>query len=93
MSKWKTIDSAPRDGTPILLFTTNYGVVEAWFFQGEWSEDTHISPAEYTGSSWVCADDQFHIEVEESPFGFHDGTATHWMPLPAPPEKHQGEKP
>lgn len=89
MSEWKTIDSAPLDGSSVLLFTTCHGIVEAWFAQGEWSEETPISPREYSGAVWVCADDAFQIEVEEGVFengANHHGTATHWMPLPEPPQ-------
>lgn len=84
---WQPIETAPKDGTSVLLFTTCHGVCEAWFAKGEWSDDTPISPAEYSGESWVCCDDAFSLEVELGPDGWeHHGTATHWMPLPAPPE-------
>ena len=32
---WRPIETAPRDGTPVLLFTTGYGIVEAWFAPAE----------------------------------------------------------
>lgn len=85
MSEWKPIETAPRDGTSILLFTTCHGVVEAWFAEGEWSEETPECPRDYSGAAWVCADDAFSIEVEETEPMEH-GTATHWMPLPEPPK-------
>jgi hypothetical protein len=89
MSTWQPIETAPRDGSSVLLFTTCHGICEAWFSQGEWSDDTPISPREYSGSAWVCCDDAFSIEVEElggdGP-GYHDGTATHWMPIPVSPK-------
>lgn len=86
-SKWRKIETAPKDGTSILLFTTCHGMVEAWFAPGEWTEH-HEHGREYSGPVWVCADDAFQIEVEEmgpSPSDLHHGTATHWMPLPEPP--------
>lgn len=89
MSEWQTIETAPRDGTTVLLYTTCHGACEAWFSKGEWSQETPINPREYSGSAWVCCDDAFQIEVEEyGPNGrrYYDGTATHWMPLPAPPK-------
>ncbi len=88
MMEWQPISTAPMDGTNVLLFTTCHGACEAWFAKGEWSDDTPISPAEYSGSAWVCCDDAFQIEVEEcgpEDGDFHHGTATHWMPLPKPP--------
>ena len=83
MSKWRPIETAPRDETPILIYTTCHGVVEAWYHAGSWNQH-HESP-EYDGAVWVCADDAFQIEVEETTPPC-DGTATHWMPLPDPPD-------
>lgn len=80
---WQPIATAPRDETHILLFTTVHGQVEAWFSAGGWSET--IDGREYDGPVWVCGDDAFQIEIEEIPDGYHDGAATHWMPLPEPP--------
>jgi len=81
------IETAPRDGSNILILTTYHGMVEAHFAPGEWTE--HQEGREYSGAVWVCGDDAWQIEIEE--FGeegrkhgqeFHDGTATHWRPLP-----------
>lgn len=86
--EWQPIKYAPMDGTSVLLFTTCHGVVEARFDPGYWTEDTPISPREYFGGAWVCADDAFQIEVELGVYpdgSAHHGTATHFMPLPSPP--------
>lgn len=84
-AQWQPIETAPKDGTSVLLYT-KYGMCEGWFLKGEWSEDTPISPAEYSGDVWVCYDDEFTIEVELGPDGFESHwPATHWMPLPPPP--------
>ena len=84
MTDWQPIETAPRNGTSVLLFTKCHGVAEAWFHQGEW-QNHHEYGAEYTGSSWVCCDDAFSIEVEETD-PMHHGTATHWTSLPEPPK-------
>lgn len=87
---WQPIETAPQDGTSVLLLTTCHGICEAWFAKGEWSDDTPISPTEYFGAAWVCCDDAFQIEVEEgcgeNGETFH-GTATHWMALPVAPKE------
>lgn len=89
MSDWQSISLAPKDGTKVLLFTTCHGQVEAWRDQGVWT-DHFETGREYSGSSWVCADDAFQIEIEEGPDNYENhGTATHWQPLPPPPV--QGE--
>lgn len=84
MSEWQPIETAPRDGSHILIHTRNHGAVEAWFSPGEWS-DNYECGREYNGPVWVCGDDAWQVEIEEVPEGFHDSEATHWRPLPAPP--------
>jgi hypothetical protein len=78
-----SMSSAPRDGTPVLLRTRTHGYVEAYFTPGEWSDDTPISPREYSGAVWVCGDDLYQIEVEECPAGYNDGEAVGWLHKPA----------
>ncbi len=86
---WQPMDTAPRDETHVLLFTTDHGQVEAWFACGEWHD--YLEGREYDGPSWVCADDAFQIEIEELPGGlFYDGTATAWRPLHLPPMMNGG---
>ena len=79
-SVWQPIETAPKDGTPILI-KTPIGVVEAWFAKGQWTAATPYSEAEYEGAVWVCYDDKFEIEVEETETGY-TSEATHWMPIP-----------
>jgi hypothetical protein len=89
MMEWQPIESAPRDGTSILILADGMAI-EAWYAQGEWSDDTPISPAEYSGPAWVAFDDALQFEIEEGagPDGQDcHGTVTHWMPLPPPPKE------
>lgn len=80
---WQPIETAPKDGTEILI-RTDRGAVQAWYSPGEWSDETPDHPREYSGSVWVCYDDVFQIEIEETPEGDFSA-AKQWMPLPKPP--------
>jgi hypothetical protein len=79
--QWRPIESAPRDGTPVLVAVHDGDrrlVGEAYFNMFEeraddptgswwWANET---PGEYT-------DEAIHMRW----------TITHWMPLPSPPEQ------
>lgn len=82
MSDWKLIESAPKDGTPILLYHKNIGVVCGW-----WTENKSYP--------WAFVDGTERYEPEECGDGIPDLISynafhiqfgpTHWMPLPQPP--------
>lgn len=81
--EWNTLDTVPKDGTPIILANFNAqclltGAPHVWTarwvshtqdFSGEVfeEEDPHF---------WECS----HAAMNEN------GEPTHWMPLPKPPE-------
>ena len=78
-SAWKPIESAPRDGTAILVYWHSPHVeehtvcdvncaVSAW-----WSEEGE-------NGEWIC-----YMDMPEDPTLHFD--PTHWMPLPPPPEQ------
>jgi len=87
-SPWRSMESAPKDGTSVLLHNNNapgnpsgrmetcedYNtVVGAW-----WASDESDRDADGFGD-WMCYMDA--IEDPRCPF-----EPTHWMPLPAAPE-------
>lgn len=81
MSKWKPIETAPKDGSWILLCggSINYGWVgdgEPSCVSGQWT--TWLNGATASGH-WQFAwyDGGFYGEYENP---------THWAPLPPPPE-------
>ena len=69
--RWQPIESAPKDGTAVLLhYTTSpFGGV-AYLIEGAWHQ-VHTEPDELF-DGW------------ETPFGFV-GEPTHWTPLPPLP--------
>lgn len=80
---WKPMKTAPRNETNVLLLTTTYGVVEA-YYAPLCTYETMDGP-DADGAVWVCADDQFQIEVEEFSddnldIHYHDGEAIGWLP-------------
>ncbi|WP_419792501.1 hypothetical protein [Pseudomonas citronellolis] len=82
MSEWQPIDTAPRDGTEIILRRGARVSSGAWI---EWSKSAaehHSTTGEYlgqveydSGTCWSSWDGGF---TEDEP-------PTHWQPLPAPP--------
>jgi hypothetical protein len=73
MDKWKPIDSAPKDGTGLLLWVTRFGTTPAG--QSE--------PAPVVGfwhgkiERWKVAPEYLNREEDLHP--------SHWMELPKPP--------
>ena len=68
--KWEPIDTAPKDGTVILVYREDAGIFTAH----------HVSPASIVGGcdyseSWFTTDGE----------DLTDDMPTHWMPLPEPP--------
>lgn len=86
--QWQPIETAPRDGTSILLFHKHFGIVQGWYAPLEISHD-HEGNDTSEGDFWVICDDAIEVEVEHNDNQYLDGPVTHWMPLlasPTPPE-------
>lgn len=89
MSEWKTIESAPKDGTEILIFKAGweFAPVAKWGFQD--CEGVDEQPACVGG--WMMTDDATPCGAcEEGFIGWNEDVEegvmpTHWQPLPAPP--------
>lgn len=77
MGEWKTIDSAPKDGTPIDL----------WAAERERYVNSRISDCQFVNGRWVhhrtVYDDDEFTGGDDMAQVFN---ATHWMPLPPPPK-------
>lgn len=80
--EWQPIETAPKDGTPILVFSPYADI----------SEPTNIIVAKYGKH----ADETWWEPCENlirDAIGCVDPAPTHWMPLPKPPGYHPGNHP
>ena len=72
MSEWRTMESAPRDGSFILLCRAG--------------EDYEYSTHVYVGTYVLFDDDPCDCVWLADGLYHSDGCFTHWMPLPEPPK-------
>jgi hypothetical protein len=76
MSEWQPIESAPKDGTHVLL----------WFPAGYWATEVHVAIG-----LWDSGEDEGWYAGDEShSMTAHGAPPTYWMPLPAPPGADPG---
>mgnify|MGYP003442310506 CR=1 FL=1 len=72
--EWQPIETAPKDGTEVILFTSHNGceIVESFDAVqiGYWDEGNSTACIFFRLPSWRCK---------------KIGEPTHWMPLPTPP--------
>lgn len=80
--EWMPIETAPKDGTEVLVYFRQHGAKSV-----SWSDRDGCSDSEW--ATW-CVDDHKH-----GPFpvrGYMKKDSTHWMPLPPPPVHQEEEK-
>ncbi|WP_442935585.1 DUF551 domain-containing protein [Nitratireductor sp. CH_MIT9313-5] len=73
--KWQPIETAPQDGSVILVYRSDAGVFAAHYVE----EDAHLSTA-LNPPEGNCY--WFSTSGED----LTGDMPTHWMPLPSPPE-------
>lgn len=82
MSGWQTIDSAPRDGTEIILRKGDRVTAGAWIEWAKSESHFHDTTGEYVGE--VEIESGAHWQSWDGGF-CDDDEPTHWQPLPSPP--------
>ncbi|ENU4129515.1 TPA: DUF551 domain-containing protein [Pseudomonas aeruginosa] len=80
MSEWKTIDSAPKDGTKFLGYCPDYGVRET--HMRKYTEGSIGYATWQRGDGPLNAGWDWFDTIHSSILNWRP---THWMPLPAPP--------
>lgn len=70
--KWQPIETAPKDGTNILLYEPKNEFNPPEYFVGRWEKSR--DPFIY-GTSWECSE-----------YGAFNHHPTHWIPLPDAPK-------
>ena len=81
MIEWRLIDTAPKDGTRVMLW-------RGFPQYGDWDE---MVIAEWHGDEWQWPADRATTHGEWSQDDLEDGFSqangfTHWLPLPEPPQ-------
>lgn len=82
MIEWQPIETAPKDGTEIIVYHPTAGVCAAF------------CPDE--GFAWHCMDGNNRVIGSKSGKSIPSMTSfmtapTHWMPLPLPPRENSAE--
>ncbi len=91
MSEWQPIETAPRDGTKIAIWSPKYDHIPIahWGEQDGEDEDCNITVffgwhLEGDRSPCCSCEDSFIGLTDDIDEGF---MPTHWMPLPEPPAR------
>lgn len=76
---WLPIESAPKDGTKVLLYCPHIGVV-----RGSWQFNKYAKkPRPYWSNDWEAVAGAIATRADQP---------THWMPLPPPPQDETDDR-
>jgi hypothetical protein len=78
--EWQLIESAPKDGTPVLLWGQWAGEINGIYKVPGMEIGYYTGPSgDYAGFEWAATGGDAYAVW---------GKPTHWMPLPPPPVPH-----
>ena len=94
MSNWQPIETAPRDGTAVLVWVpgAREGAEGAWGRHGK--NTPSVAVAKYDDYKWRPEEERWTGDIVEFESGWESTGSynvtvalkpTHWMPLPEPP--------
>lgn len=88
--EWKPIETAPKDGTPILV--AHYIHSNDLYGYAPWRE-INVVIAWWEGGGWeMCFMEDGRADTEGISSQFFQAIRpTHWMPLPSPPSPNPGD--
>ncbi len=84
MTEWQDIETAPRDGTEILVWRSDAGVFLARYT----SMDVFLTAGELEDydDADIYIEDWFYADFVQGGRLDKSEAPTHWMPLPEPPK-------
>lgn len=85
MSEWQPIETAPKDGEPVLLYKPNERMVGSYVTVGWWSPDDGEGGGVWHDKTGCLG---YFSRIAEAKQGY----PTHWMPLPQPPVNHDNRR-
>jgi len=78
MTNWQPMDTAPKDGTWVLVYDDGVQVVAKYMWQNNWLWATHLDVSDW---HWAT-----HLDASEGHKVYQTCVPSRWMPLPNPPE-------
>ncbi len=75
--EWQPIETAPKDGDPILIYKPDERMVGEYTMSAYWDDDQE---------GWVPVGGIHRLGYRSSATNSYQGYPTHWMPLPEPPK-------
>jgi len=87
MGEWQDINTAPKDGTAVLVMRNDWPGTASGFAEECNGHNTYVAAwwaDDEVGGAWICYMDR--MSEPRCPI-----EPTHWMPLPPPPNTGKGE--